>query len=67
MRLIHSIAGKSSNRDKHEIEVKVHLNPEFAEFRVRLYREGRVYAAGDYFTSDKQDAIQTAEAILKTS
>ncbi len=51
-----------SNGDK---SVKVFYNPEFSEYIARLYLNGVLNAAADYFTPDKQDAIETAAAMVR--
>lgn len=41
----------------------VHYSTEWQEYRVRLYANGIAYPAADYFTSDKADALDTADAL----
>lgn len=45
--------------------VKVFYNSEYSEYIARLYIRGVLNAAADYFTSDKQDAIETAAAMIR--
>ena len=43
------------------IKTKVFWNSDIEEFQVRLYVGGKLDEESDYFTTDKQDAIDTAE------
>lgn len=45
--------------------LKVHWNSEWQEYRVRLYRNGEAYEPGDAFTSERKDATDTADAMLR--
>lgn len=45
--------------------VKVSFNPEYKEFRARLYSNGIANENADYFSEDKADALQTAQTMLK--
>lgn len=47
------------------IECIVSFNSEFREYRARLYVCGIAENAADYFCDDKQDAIQTAQAMAE--
>lgn len=44
---------------------KVYRDSNWNEYRVRLYARGRLDEATDYFTDDKQDAIDTAAAMVR--
>lgn len=44
---------------------KVYRDSNWNEYRVRLYARGRLDEAADYFTDDKQDAIDTAAAMVR--
>ncbi len=44
--------------------VKVYRDSEWNEYRVRLYIDGRLHAAADYFTDCKSDALATARAMV---
>lgn len=44
---------------------KVYRDSEFGEYRVRLYICGTLHAGADYFTGDKDDAIDTAFAMVR--
>lgn len=45
--------------------VKVSYNPEFKEYRARIYHGGIANENADYFSDDKADALQTAQTMLK--
>lgn len=44
---------------------KVYRDSDYQEFRVRLYINGELHAAADYFTDDKADAIESAFAMVR--
>jgi len=44
---------------------KVYRDSEFNEYRVRLYIQGKLNEPADYFTGDKDDAIDTAFAMVR--
>lgn len=44
-------------------KVRVFWNASVSEYRVRLYENDILYPHADYFTDDKQDAIDTARAM----
>lgn len=44
----------------------IHKDTETDEFRVRLYKEGKVQPESDYFTDDLADARGTAVAMLES-
>lgn len=46
--------------------VKVFYFPDLSEYVARLYIAGELYIPADYFTGDKQDAIDTARAMSQT-
>lgn len=46
-------------------KVKVFYDPDLSEYIARLYVAGALYGPADYFTGDKQDAIDTACAMAK--
>jgi hypothetical protein len=58
MRLIQSL-----NHGGHA--VKIYRDAEFNEYRVRVYPNGQLHAAADYFTADKADAIDSAPVMLR--
>lgn len=43
---------------------KVYHNPDFDEYEVRYYSDGEYMDASDYFTDDRQDAMDTAKAAI---
>ena len=45
--------------------VKVYRDSEWSEFRCRLYVAGVLRPEADYFTWDKDDAIDTAKAMVR--
>lgn len=45
--------------------VKITKCADLGEFRCRLYVHGEAFPDADYFTDDRQDAIQTARAMLE--
>lgn len=45
-------------------QVKVFRNLEMREYLCRLYINGKANAEADYFTDCKQDAINTANAMV---
>ena len=45
--------------------VKTYRDNEWDEYVCRLFLDGDLYAAADYFTNDSQDADDTAEAMLR--
>ncbi len=45
--------------------VKVYWSSAYQEYCARLYVNGALYDAADYFTTDKADAIDTAFAMAK--
>lgn len=48
-----------------ERTAKVYRDTVWAEFIVRLYETDELVQRADYFTDDKQDAIDTAEQMVK--
>lgn len=40
--------------------VKVYYDSNYDEYVARLYMDGALYAPADYFTDDRDDAIETA-------
>ena len=38
---------------------------EHGEYRIRLFIDGKYQSGADYFTDDKEDAIETSKAIIK--
>jgi hypothetical protein len=47
-----------------DVHVVVRYNNEFAEFICKLYLPNGHYEPADYFTGDKQDALNTAVSLL---
>lgn len=47
------------------ISYKVFRNTEYNEYVTKYYVDGKKYDDGDYFTSDKQDAINTGESEIR--
>ena len=47
-----------------ERTARVYWDSDWQEYRVRLYVNGALRAAADYFTDCKTDAIDTAEAMV---
>lgn len=47
------------------ISYKVFRDAENNEFVTKYYVDGKKYEDGDYFTSDKQDAIDTGESEIR--
>ncbi len=45
--------------------VKVYRDSEWCEFRCRLYVAGVLQSDADYFTGDRDDALETAKAMVK--
>lgn len=45
--------------------VKVSFNPEYKEFRARIYSNGIANENADYFSEDRADTLQTAQTMLK--
>jgi len=58
MRLI-----KTLKNGTHTVKVKYHSA--WNEYRVQLDTAGKHIEAADYFTDDKQDALNTAQDMLK--
>lgn len=56
----------SQCRDGSAVQCKVYYNKDNAEYITRLYINGKVRAAADYFTNSKVDAVGTAEAMRAT-
>ena len=46
-----------------QVKTEVFFNPEFSEYLVKVYRQGNYQSGADYFTDDRQDARDTAQAI----
>ncbi len=44
---------------------KVYRESDGGEYIARLYIKGILYEEGDYFTDDKADAIETANAMVR--
>jgi hypothetical protein len=44
---------------------KVYWDSEFREYVTKLFIEGKHYEPSDYFTNDKQDAINTGIAMMR--
>ena len=44
---------------------KVYKDAEWSEYRVKFFANGVHQVDADYHTDDKQDAISTAESIVK--
>lgn len=61
-RLIQSVPGPATGTF-----CKVYYESGNQEYRVALYKDGVHRYAADYFTDDKQDALDTAEAMLKVA
>lgn len=40
------------------------FNPDYEEYTVKFYNDGIYYEEADYFTDNKQDAIDTANSEL---
>lgn len=45
-------------------KVKIYYHSDVSEYQCRLYLLGVLAPAHDYFTDDKQDALDTASAML---
>ena len=45
--------------------IKVYWSAEYREYCARLYVNGALYSPADYFTGDKQDALDTAFEMVK--
>jgi hypothetical protein len=59
MRLIHTTPTHN------EQFAKVYYDKEWEEYRVRFYKKGILVKNADSHTSDKDDAISTAEHVVK--
>lgn len=59
MRLISTI-----NKASEELTVKTYKDTEWSEYRVKTYIQGQHQTAADYHTDDRQDALDTAQAIV---
>jgi hypothetical protein len=57
---------KTLSSETSSAKVKVYYDREFGEYVAKLWdRDGKRYEPADYFTDDKDDALSTAEAMLK--
>jgi len=45
--------------------VKVHWNSQLQEYKVSLFRAGKHYEPGDYFTDDKSDALASGQLMVR--
>lgn len=53
---------KSSDMGINQCWAKIYFDTEVLEYRVKFYRHAEyIGAESDYFTSDKTDAVKTAE------
>jgi hypothetical protein len=59
MRLISTI-----HKASEELIVKTYRDTDWNEYRVKTYIEGQHQIDADYHTEDKQDALDTARAIV---
>lgn len=59
MRLISTI-----HKASEELTVKTYRDTDWNEYRVKTYIQGQHQQDADYHTDDKQDAIDTAHAIV---
>ena len=57
MRLIKTITNKTDI-------AKVYYSSEWIEYQVKAWQAGQRFAAGDYFTDDKEDALGTAKLMM---
>ena len=48
------------------VTAKVYRDSEWNEFRVRFYFDGILNEDADYFTTDKEDAIESANFAVKS-
>ncbi len=60
MRKVHSY-------EFNNVKAVVYRDAEWEEFRVRLYEDGKLNEAADYFTDDKEDARDTAFAMVNAA
>ena len=63
LRLIGTLLG-SPGTQKGRV-VRIYRDPDFNEFRARLFVEGELYEPADYFTDDRDDAFSTGMAMLE--
>jgi len=47
--------------------VKIYYDSEIQEYVARLYINGTLYEPGDYFTNDRDDALDTGLAMYRRS
>lgn len=59
MRLISTI-----HKASEELTVKTYRDTDWGEYRVKTYVQGQHQIDADYHTEDKQDALDTAHAIV---
>lgn len=59
------MARKIHTVKENDKEAKVYWNSEVKEYRVSFYLNGNKLYCADYFTSDKEDAIDTANHWVK--
>jgi hypothetical protein len=59
MRLINTI-----HKASEELTVKTYRDTDWSEYRVKTYIQGQHQQDADYHTDDKQDALDTARAIV---
>lgn len=45
--------------------VRIYRDPDFNDFRARLFVDGKVYAPADYHTDDRDDAWDTGMRMLE--
>lgn len=63
LRLIGTLLGNQDTQKGRT--VRIYRDPDFNEFRARLFVEGKLYEPADYFTDDKDDAFSTGMAMLE--
>lgn len=47
------------------IVANIYRDADTDEYAVKLFVDGKHYEPADYFTSDREDAINTADAMVK--
>lgn len=60
MTKVHTSLGNGNHK-----KAVVYYKPTYGEFVVRFYFADKLHPPSDYFTSDRKDAIETANQMVK--
>jgi len=60
---LRKIAEVTATSAEATVTAKVYRDAKWNEYRVRFYFNGQLNPEADYFTTDKQDALDTANSI----